>query len=213
MTQPLRRPILTNISHHTSSSQKIEIIAKHFESIMETLGLDLDDESLRETPVRVATMYVKEIFSGLDPSTKPYMTLFENKNGYSEMLIEKDIIFYSYCEHHFVPFFGKAQVAYYPLKHIVGLSKLNRLVQYLAKKPQVQERLTVEIGKVIEQELQTNDVAVVLEGKHLCIASRGVEDVNSVTRTSYFNGKFAEREIRNEFLKQIDPMSFNPITR
>ncbi|MBI2429701.1 MAG: GTP cyclohydrolase I FolE [Ignavibacteriales bacterium] len=204
MTQPLCQSILANVSHHLSDSQKIEIIAKHFELIMETLGLDLEDESLRETPFRIAKMYVKEIFSGLDPSTKPHITLFENKNGYSEMLVEKDIIFNSYCEHHFVPFFGKAHVAYYPHKRIVGLSKLNRIVQYLAKKPQVQERLTVEIGNVIERELQTDDVAVVLEGKHLCIASRGVEDVNSVTRTSYFNGKFAEREIRNEFLKQLD---------
>ena len=204
MPQQLRQAILTKITQYKSDSEKIGIIADHFASIMETLGLDLNDESLQQTPVRVATMYVKEIFSGLDPSTKPHITLFENKNSYTEMLVEKEITFYSYCEHHFVPFFGKAHVAYYPSKQIVGLSKLNRLVQYLAKKPQVQERLTVEIGKELITELQTDDVAVVLEGKHLCIASRGVGDSNSMTRTSYFNGKFNEREIKDEFLRQIN---------
>jgi len=149
-------------------------------------------------------MYVKEIFSGLDPELKPEMTLFENNYGYKEMLLEKGITFFSCCEHHLVPFFGKAHVAYFPQRHVVGLSKLNRIVQYLAKKPQVQERLTVEIGTELQEALLTNDIAVVVEAQHLCIASRGVEDVQSITRTSYFSGKFEEREIRNEFLQQIE---------
>lgn len=186
-----------------SESQKIHLISNHISSILEILGLDIEDESIRDTPVRVAKMYVEEIFSGLDPDLKPEMVLFENKNGYEEMLVEKDITFFSYCEHHLVPFFGKAHVAYFPHRHIVGLSKLNRLVQYLARKPHVQERLTVEIGRELQSSLLTNDVAVVLEGKHLCISSRGVEDVNSITKTFFFSGKFEEREMREDFLRQI----------
>jgi len=203
MTQPVRQPVLTRLVPRTLEEEKIQIISQHFSSIMQTLGLDIQEECIRQTPARVATMYVKEIFSGLDPARKPVMTLFPNTNGYNEMLVEREITFFSCCEHHFVPFFGKAHVAYFPREHIVGLSKLNRLVQYLAKKPQVQERLTVEIGSAMEQELKTADVAVVMEAQHLCIASRGVKDCSSLTRTSYFGGKFNEREIRNEFLKQL----------
>lgn len=180
------------------------MIEPHVSEILQILGLDLEDESIRETPRRVATMYVKEIFSGLDPKLKPEMTLFENTYGYKEMLLEKEITFFSFCEHHLVPFFGKAHVAYFPKQYVVGLSKLNRMVQYLARRPQVQERLTVEIGTELQTALQTEDVAVVLEGTHLCIAARGVKDVNSITETSYFNGKFEERENKNDFLRQIE---------
>ena len=204
MNQPLRLPILTNRSLQALDSVKKEIIAHHFQAIMQTLGLDVEDESLQQTPMRVASMYVDEVFSGLDSSLKPVMTLFKNKNSYREMLIVKEITFFSYCEHHFVPFFGKAHLAYFPREHIVGLSKLNRLVQFLAKKPHVQEKLTVEIGTVLGKDLQTSDVAVVLDATHLCVASRGVEDCSSETRTSYYSGKFNEREIRNEFIRQID---------
>ena len=203
MIEPLRTPIIQSLSPHPSDSEKIELIAKHFESIMKTLGLDMNDGSLRQTPLRVATMYVQEIFSGLDPAKKPRMTLFKNKNAYSEMLIEKDITFYSYCEHHFVPFFGKAHIAYIPGDYIAGLSKINRMVRYLAKKPGVQEQLTVEIGHVLERELRTADVAVVLEAKHLCIASRGVEDDGSTTLTSYFNGQCSTRDAKEKFLCRI----------
>ena len=203
MTPTVLKQIPTESQNEMSESQKIHLISNHVSSILKILGLNTKDESIRDTPNRVAKMYVQEVFSGLNPDLKPEMVLFENKNGYKEMLIEKDITFYSYCEHHLVPFFGKAHVAYFPHKHIVGLSKLNRLVQYLAKKPHVQERLTVEVGKELQVSLQTSDVAVVLEGTHLCIASRGVEDVNSVTKTSFFSGKFEEREIREEFLRQV----------
>lgn len=196
--------ILIDSPFRVSDSRKIEMIVPHVSEILQILGLDLEDESIRETPRRVATMYVKEIFSGLDPELKPEMTIFENTYGYKEMLLEKDITFYSYCEHHLVPFFGKAYVAYFPNHNVVGLSKLNRMVQYLARKPQVQERLTIEIGNELQTALQTEDVAVVLEATHLCIAARGVEDPSSRTKTSHFGGRFKEREIKNEFLRQIE---------
>lgn len=204
MTQTMLQQILIDTPLRVSDSRKIEMIEPHVSEILQILGLDLEDESIRETPRRVATMYVKEIFSGLDPKLKPEMTLFENTYGYKEMLLEKEITFFSFCEHHLVPFFGKAHVAYFPKQYVVGLSKLNRMVQYLARRPQVQERLTVEIGTELQTALQTEDVAVVLEGTHLCIAARGVKDVNSITETSYFNGKFEERENKNDFLRQIE---------
>lgn len=202
--QTMIRPFLADIQGNLSNSKKIEIIDSHVSAILEILGLDLEDESIRETPHRVATMYVNEVFSGLDPSLKPKMTLFGNNYGYKEMLLEKDITFFSYCEHHLIPFYGKAHIAYFPKQYVVGLSKLNRFVKYAAKKPQVQERLTVEICTEMQRVLQTEDVAVALEAMHLCIASRGVEDVNSITKTSCFGGKFDEREIKNEFLRQIE---------
>jgi GTP cyclohydrolase IA len=201
--QTMLKPYLAEIQGNLDSSTKIEMIESHVSAILEILGLNLEDESQRDTPHRVAKMYVNEMFSGLDPSLKPNITLFGNSYGYKEMLIEKDITFFSYCEHHLVPFYGKAHIAYFPKQDVVGLSKLNRLVKYLARKPQVQERLTIEICSELKKGLQTDDVAVVLEAMHLCIASRGVEDVNSMTKTSCFSGKFEEREIRNEFLHQI----------
>ena len=187
-----------------TDDQKVAAITKHFTAIMETLGLDLTDDSLKGTPKRVAKMYVKEIFSGLNPENKPHMALFENKYKYNEMLVEKNISFYSNCEHHFVPIIGKAHVAYISNGTVVGLSKLNRLVQYYAKRPQVQERLTMQIGKELQKALGTKDVAIVIDAKHLCVASRGVEDDTSSTVTAFYGGKFKEEKSRNEFMRYLD---------
>ena len=183
---------------------KIKKISKHFEAIMETLGLDLSDDSLRGTPDRVAKMYVKEIFSGLDPSNKPSITLFDNKYQYDEMLVEKDITFYSNCEHHFVPIYGKAHVGYFSSGKVIGLSKINRIVQYYAKRPQVQERLTVQIANAMKDALKTQDVAVVIDATHLCVSSRGVGDTSSTTGTAHFSGKFTAQRTRQEFLDFIN---------
>lgn len=190
-----------------SDAEKIRLIEQHFTSIMDVLGLDLNDDSLKGTPHRVAKMYVKEIFQGLNPANKPKVALFENKYQYNEMLVEKNISFYSNCEHHFVPIIGKAHVAYISSGKVIGLSKLNRLVEYYAKRPQVQERLTMQIGKELQEVLQTKDVAVVIDAKHLCVASRGVEDDTSSTLTSYYSGVFKQDARKNEFLKYIE---FNP---
>ena len=187
-----------------TDDQKVAAIAKHFTAIMETLGLDLTDDSLKGTPKRVAKMYVKEIFSGLNPENMPHMAMFENKYKYNEMLVEKNISFYSNCEHHFVPIIGKAHVAYISNGTVVGLSKLNRLVQYFAKRPQVQERLTMQIGKELQKTLGTQDVAIVIDAKHLCVASRGVEDDTSSTVTAFYGGKFKEDKSRNEFLRYLE---------
>lgn len=187
-----------------SDDEKVATIEKHFKAIMETLGLDLTDDSLKGTPRRVAKMYVKEIFSGLNPDNMPAMAMFENKYKYNEMLVEKNISFYSNCEHHFVPIFGKAHVAYISNGTVVGLSKLNRLVQYFAKRPQVQERLTMQIGKELQKVLGTEDVAVLIDAKHLCVASRGVEDDTSSTITAYYGGKFKEEKTNNEFLRYLE---------
>ncbi len=184
---------------------KIELIEKNFKEIMHILGLDLNDESLKDTPKRVAKMYVKEIFSGLNPENKPQPTLFENKFNFKEMLVERNITIYSYCEHHFVPIIGKAHIAYFPTNHIIGLSKLNRIAQYFAKRPQVQERLTIQIANELKNVLQTEDVAVQIEADHLCVASRGVNDINSSTVTSSYSGKFLNNETRKEFLINIKP--------
>ncbi|AYQ33656.1 GTP cyclohydrolase I FolE [Runella sp. SP2] len=186
-----------------SDVEKVAKIEGHFRAIMETLGLDLTDDSLNGTPHRVAKMYVKELFSGLNPANKPKATLFENKYKYNEMLVEKDISFYSNCEHHFVPIFGKAHVAYISSGKVIGLSKLNRIVQYFAKRPQVQERLTVQIAKELQQILQTEDVAIVMDAKHLCVASRGVQDDSSSTVTAFYGGKFQEDGTKSEFLKYL----------
>ncbi len=187
-----------------SDVEKVAKIEHHFREIMETLGLDLTDDSLKGTPLRVAKMYVKEIFGGLNPANKPKATLFENKYKYNEMLVEKDISFYSNCEHHFVPIFGKAHVAYISSGKVIGLSKLNRIVQYFAKRPQVQERLTVQIAKELESILDTPNVAVVMDAKHLCVASRGVQDDTSTTVTAYYGGKFQEADTKSEFLKYLE---------
>lgn len=184
--------------------EKIDKIEAHFKEIMQILGLDLTDDSLSGTPRRVAKMYVKEVFSGLNPKNRPHARLFENKYKYDQMLVEKDITFYSHCEHHFVPIYGKAHVAYFSSGKVIGLSKINRIVQYFSKRPQVQERLTVQIGKEIARVLHTEDVAVVIDANHMCVASRGVGDTNSKTGTAYFSGKFNDENIRREFLNYIN---------
>lgn len=186
-----------------NDAEKIEKIQYLFGEIMEVLGLDLSDDSLKGTPQRVAKMYVKEIFSGLQEKNKPDITLFENKYHYDRMLIEKDITVYSNCEHHFVPIIGRAHVAYIPHEHVIGLSKINRLVQYYAKRPQVQERLTMQIAAGLKEALGHDDVAVIVEADHLCVASRGVSDTNSKTVTEHFSGKFGEKEYRENFLAQL----------
>lgn len=182
---------------------KIELIEERFRDIMNILGLDLTDDSLKDTPRRVAKMYVKEIFSGLNPANKPSISIFENKYQYNQMLVEKDITLYSNCEHHFVPIVGKAHVAYISNGHVIGLSKINRIVQYYAKRPQVQERLTIQIAEELKTVLHTDHVAVVIEADHLCVSSRGIQDTSSQTVTSHYTGKFLNDQTRNEFLALI----------
>ena len=186
-----------------SEDEKIAAIEERFAEIMDILGLDLTDDSLRGTPKRLAKLYVKEIFNGLNPANKPKMALFENKYKYNEMLVEKNISFYSNCEHHFVPIMGKAHIAYISNGTVVGLSKLNRLVDYFAKRPQVQERLTMQIAKELQKDLGTDDVAVLIDAKHLCVASRGVEDDTSSTVTAFYGGKFKDEKVREEFLRYL----------
>ena len=183
---------------------KMELIEKHFKEIMNILGMDLKDDSLKGTPRRVAKMFVKEVFSGLDPKNKPEVKLFQNKYRYNEMLVEKDITFFSHCEHHFVPIYGKAHVAYISKGNVIGLSKINRIVQYFAKRPQVQERLTVQIGNELKTALGTDDVAEIMDADHMCVSSRGVRDTTSSTVTSFYSGQFEnDSQKRNEFLKYI----------
>lgn len=183
---------------------KIELVEKHFRHIMEIMGLDLTDDSLNGTPRRVAKMYIKEIFSGMNPENKPSVTLFENKYNYNQMLVEKDITVFSNCEHHFVPIYGKAHVAYISSGKVIGLSKLNRIVQYYAKRPQVQERLTVQIANELKEVLETEDVAVVIDAKHMCVHSRGIQDTGSSTITSFYGGKFENDTTRREFLSYLE---------
>lgn len=187
-----------------SDDEKIRIIEKHFKVIMETLGLDLSDDSLQGSPRRVAKMYVKEVFSGLNPENKPLARLFDNKYRYDQMLVEKEITFYSHCEHHFVPIYGKAHVAYISTGKVIGLSKINRIVQYYAKRPQVQERLTVQIAEELKKALDTEHVGVVMDATHLCVASRGVGDTNSKTGTAHFSGRFLDENVKKEFLNYIN---------
>ncbi len=186
-----------------NEESKIKLIADHFKQIMILLGLDLSDDSLRDTPTRVAKMYVNEIFSGLDIKNRPSITLFENKYDYKEMLVEKDITLYTYCEHHFVPIIGKVHVAYYSNGKVIGLSKINRIVEYFSKRPQVQERLTNQIAEELKDILLTNDVAVLIDAVHFCVASRGVKDTNSSTITAYYGGKFLQPEVKREFQTMI----------
>jgi len=186
-----------------SDDEKVAIIEKHFTEILQTLGMDLTDDSIRQTPHRVAKMYVKEIFSGLHPANKPSVTLFENKYRYSQMLVEKDIAVYSMCEHHLVPIYGKAHVAYISNGEVIGLSKINRIVKYFSKRPQVQERLTRQIAQELKETLKTEDVAVVIDAAHMCVAARGVEDVNSATVTADLGGQFKKEATRLEFLRYI----------
>jgi GTP cyclohydrolase I len=186
-----------------SDEEKIAEIETHFEKIMQTLGLDLTDDSLKGTPKRVAKMYVKEIFGGLNPDKAPKASTFENKYNYTEMLVEKDITVYSTCEHHFLPIVGKAHVAYFSDGKVIGLSKMNRIVDYYARRPQVQERLTIQVVKHLQKYLGTEDVACVIDAKHLCVNSRGIRDIQSSTVTSEFGGKFKDPETRKEFLNYL----------
>jgi GTP cyclohydrolase IA len=186
-----------------SDAEKIEIIKGHFEKIMETLGLDLNDDSLSGSPERVAKMYVAEIFSGLNPLNEPKVSLFENSYKYKGMLVEKNIELYSLCEHHFVPIVGKVHVAYFANDNVIGLSKINRIVQHFAKRPQVQERLTVQIVEKLKEILGTDNVACVIDAKHLCVNMRGVRDTKSSTITSRYSGIFNQNDNKTEFLKHI----------
>ncbi|CAN5320410.1 GTP cyclohydrolase I FolE [soil metagenome] len=187
-----------------TDDEKITKIEAHVREIMTVLGLDLTDDSLNGTPKRVAKMYVKEVFSGLNPKNRPQIKLFENKYNYDQMLVEKEITFYSHCEHHLVPIYGRAHVAYFSSGKVIGLSKINRIVQYFSKRPQVQERLTVQIGKELQRILQTESVGVVLDANHMCVAMRGVGDTNSKTGTAYFAGKFKDENVKREFLNFIN---------
>jgi len=186
-----------------SDAEKIVRIAHYFGEIMDTLGLDLTDDSLKGTPRRVAKMYVEEIFSGLNPENLPAATLFENKFNYREMLVQKNITLKSMCEHHFVPIEGVVHIAYISKGYVIGLSKMNRIVQYFAKRPQVQERLTIQIADELKRVLKTDDVAVMIDASHKCVSMRGVEDEASSTITSSNHGKFKKESKRNEFLKQL----------
>lgn len=194
---------LHNNAFELSEAEKIDKIEYHFAKIMHVLGLDLYDDSLSGTPKRVAKMFVQEMFSGLNPENKPAISLFENKYGYQEMLIEKDITLYSNCEHHFVPIIGKAHVAYMPGSQVIGLSKINRLVQYYAKRPQVQERLTIQVAEALKEILQHDDVAVMIEADHLCVAARGIKDTSSTTITASYSGQFENEALKQEFLSHV----------
>ncbi len=178
-------------------------IEEHFEAIMGILGLDLKDDSLKGTPKRVAKMFVSEIFSGLDPANKPIATLFDNKYEYHQMLVEKNIRVQSTCEHHFLPIYGKAHIAYIPNGKVIGLSKLNRIVDYYSRRPQVQERLTIQIAKELKSALNTEDVAVYIDAKHMCVQARGVEHQESSTVTSQYCGKFLNENVKAEFFNSL----------
>ncbi|MGB5647764.1 GTP cyclohydrolase I FolE [Muriicola sp.] len=187
-----------------TDQEKIERIQDSVRDIMLTLGLDLDDDSLNGTPKRVAKMYVNEIFSGLHPDKKPKSSTFKNKYKYGEMLVEKNITVYSTCEHHMLPIVGKAHIAYISKGTVVGLSKMNRIVDYFAKRPQVQERLNIQIVRELQKVLGTEDVACVIDAKHLCVNSRGIRDVDSSTVTAEYGGRFKEEGVRKEFLEYIN---------
>ncbi len=186
-----------------SEEEKMEKIEQHFKEIMNILGLDLKDDSLSGTPHRVAKMYVKEIFRGLNPENKPRVALFENKYGYRQMLVEKNITVHSTCEHHFLPIYGVAHVAYISSGKVIGLSKINRLVEYFSKRPQVQERLTIQIADELKRVLETEDIAVYIDAEHMCVKSRGIEDNQSSTVTTAYSGKFLNENVRAEFLQSI----------
>lgn len=193
------RPDAFNIS----DSDKVVQIEAKFSEIMDIMGLDLKDDSLKGTPGRVARMFINEIFEGLNPDNKPEVTLFENHYRYGQMLLEKDIKLYSYCEHHFVPIIGKAHVAYISSGQVIGLSKINRIVKYYARRPQVQERLTEQIAAELKRVLKTEDVAVIIDANHMCVAMRGVEDGDSSTVTSHYSGKFEEEKYKSELFNHL----------
>ena len=171
---------------------------------MQTLGLDLSDDSLKNTPDRVAKMYVKEVFGGLNPANKPNISLFSNHYQYKEMLVEKNITLYSYCEHHFAPIIGKVHIAYIPNGQVIGLSKLNRIVQYYSRRPQVQERLTNQIAQALKDALQSEDVAIIVDAEHLCVSSRGIKDTKTSTVTSSYSGQFQNSTTKIEFMTLIN---------
>ena len=187
-----------------SDETKIKNIEKHFKNIMEELGLDLEDDSLSGTPHRVAKMYVKELFYGLNPKNKPKLSVFDNKYGYRKMLVEQNITINSSCEHHFLPITGYAHVGYIPKDKVIGLSKINRLVDYYAHRPQVQERLCIQILKDLQDSLDIEDVIIVVTSKHLCVSSSGIKDKSSLTTTMEYGGCFKDSSYRNEFLKYIN---------
>ena len=187
-----------------SDEEKMQLIQEKITDVLDILGLDLQDDSLSGTPRRVAKMFVKEIFRGLNPENLPKLSSFENKYKYGEMLVEKDISVFSTCEHHLLPIIGKAHVAYISSGRVLGLSKINRIVDYFARRPQVQERLTVQIVKAMQVALQTEDVACIVDAKHMCLVSRGIKDITSSTLTAEYAGKFKNPEVRKEFLKYIN---------
>lgn len=186
-----------------SDDAKMKLIQGHFEEIMNIMGLDLTDDSLKGTPKRVAKMFIKEIFSGLNPENKPKVSLFENKFGYRQMLVERDIKVQSFCEHHFLPIYGKAHIAYIANGQVIGLSKINRIVDYYARRPQVQERLTIQIANELKKALGTEDIAVYIDAKHMCVQARGIEHEGSSTVTAEYSGKFLNENTRDEFLQAI----------
>lgn len=187
-----------------TDEQKMQNIEKHFHAIMEEMGLDMTDDSLQGTPHRVAKMFVKEIFSGLDPKNKPKLSTFENAYHYDKMLVEANITFNSTCEHHFLPIFGKAHIGYISSGKVIGLSKLNRIVDYFSRRPQVQERLIMQIFNDLKVSLNTENVIVVMEAKHLCVSSRGIKHESSFTSTIQYGGVFNEKEYRNDFFNIIN---------
>ena len=195
-------PLLKN-AFEKSDEEKISKIQTHFSNIMEELGLDLSDDSLSGTPYRFAKMYVKELFYGLNPKNRPKLSTFENKYGYNKMLIEQNINIDSSCEHHFLPIVGQAHIGYIPKKKVIGLSKINRLVDYYAHRPQVQERLCIQILKDLQETLETEDVIIVINAKHMCVSSRGIKDKSSFTTTIEFGGCFEELEYRNSFFDSL----------
>lgn len=186
-----------------TDEEKIEKIKKDVENILQTLGMDLTDDSIKGTPNRVAKMFVKELFGGLNPAKQPKASTFDNNYKYGEMLVEKNITVYSTCEHHLLPIIGRAHVAYISSGRVIGLSKMNRIVEYYAKRPQVQERLTMQIVQELQKALGTEDVACVIDAKHLCVNSRGIKDIESSTVTSEFGGKFKNPQTKREFLDYI----------
>lgn len=196
----MRSPIFEN---GLSNAEKIQKIENKFTEIMEVLGLDLRDDSLRETPKRVAKMYVNEIFSGLNEENFPKMTVIENKMEYDQMVCVQNIKVISFCEHHFLPIHGVATVAYVPEKKVIGLSKINRVVEFFSRRPQVQERLTKQIADALQEVLQAKHLGVHINAHHYCVISRGVQDISSSTVTTDLRGDFkTSYETRMEFLKQ-----------
>ena len=186
-----------------SDEEKIKKIEASVKDILNTLGMDLTDDSLKGTPKRVAKAFVNELFMGLNPKNMPKPSTFENNYSYGEMLVEKNIVVYSTCEHHLLPIIGRAHVAYISDGKVIGLSKMNRIVEYFSKRPQVQERLTMQVVQAMQEALGTQDVACVIDAKHLCVNSRGIKDIESSTVTAEFGGKFKEKDTKREFLDYL----------